>query len=325
MLTDPSSTRRRIPGTDLDLSTVGFGCWAIGGQWWGDDVDDGASVRAVHAALDAGVNWFDTAPLYGHGHADDVLVRALAGRRQGVVIATKVGVRWDGAGAHARSDLSPSWLREDVESSLRRLKTDRIDLLQVHWPCQRPTPLAETMGTLDALRAEGKVRWVGLCNYNADGLRLAQQHGEVHSLQTPYSALRREFESSLREAATRSEPPLGVLAYEPLCRGLLTGKFHPRSTFPDSDLRARDERFTGSRFLRALTIVSRLSLLARRLDVPVAALALAWVIRQPGITAAIAGAKRASQVHENVAAMALAEREDAPWAEVDRVLSAYRG
>ncbi len=319
---------RRLPGTDLDLSTVGFGCWAAGKTWWGDDVDDELSVDAMHAALDQGINWFDTAPLYGHGHADEVLARALIGRRDRVIIATKVGVRWDAEGHHPESVLTDQSLRDDLESSLRRLRTDHIDLLQVHWPCQHGTPLAQTLTTLHALRDEGKVRWLGLCNYNAVGLGAAALAGEVHSLQTPYSLLRREFESELRPVTATRGPgggPLGVLAYEPLCRGLLTGKYGPRQRFADSDLRARDDRFQGDRYLRALTIVSRLSLLARRIHVPVAALALAWALRQPGISAVIAGAKRAGQVAENARAMALAEDEAQPWAEVDRIVAAHRG
>ena len=321
-------TLRRLPGTDLDLSTVGFGCWAAGKTWWGDDVDDAETVAAMHAALDSGINWFDTAPLYGHGHADQVLTRALADRRDRVIIATKVGVRWDGEGQHAESDLTASWLRADVEASLIRLGLTHIDLLQVHWPCQRGTPLVETMATLGALRREGKIRWVGLCNYNAQGVRAAVECGAVHSLQTPYSLLRREFERELGPACADTGPgggPLGVLAYEPLCRGLLTGKYGPRQRFPESDMRARDDRFQGGRYLRALTIVSRLSLLARRMNVPVAALALAWALRQPAITAVIAGAKRVTQVQENQLAMALAADDAQPWDEVDRVVAAYRG
>ncbi len=328
--------QRTIPGTDLSVSVVGFGCWASGGLWWGDDVDDGDSKRAIVQALDLGINLFDTAPLYGHGHADRVLVEALGARRHEAIIATKVGVRWDGEGAHARSDLSAAWLREDTEASLQRLGVERIDLLQVHWPCQAGTPLEETMATLHALRSEGKIRTIGLSNYNAGGMREAASHGNIDILQTPYSILRREFEHELAplcadfpsrpadDGSTGAARPLGVLAYEPLCRGMLTGKYGPRVNFPESDLRARDERFTGPRYLRALTIISRLGLLARRLDVPVAAIAIAWVLRNPVVTSALVGAKRADQVIANVRAAELLEREDI-WPEVDRIVAAWRG
>lgn len=324
--------RRNLPGTDLQLSVVGLGAWAMGGLWWGDDVRDSDSQAAVLQALDLGVNWIDTAPLYGHGHADEVLVQALGARKKEVIIATKVGVRWDGEGMHARSDLTAANLRQDVDASLQRLGLDCIDLLQIHWPCELDTPLQETMATLEDLRREGKFRYLGLCNYPAARLREAAALAHLDSLQTPYSLLRREFEAELQQACaelpagpgqagTRS---LGVLAYEPLCRGLLSGKFMATAKFADSDLRARDDRFQGTRFLRALTIVSRLQLVAKRLGEPVAALAIAWVLRQPGITAAIVGAKRPGQVQENVRAAALLDRE-VNWPEIDRIVASYRG
>lgn len=324
--------RRTLPGTELDLSVVGLGAWAMGGLWWGDDVRDVDSHAAVQQALDLGINWIDTAPLYGHGHADEVVVQALGARKREVIIATKVGVRWDGEGMHARSDLTAAHLRQDVDASLQRLGLDCIDLLQVHWPCELGTPLAETLGTLEELRRQGKFRYLGLCNYNAARLHEAAGLAHIDCLQTPYSMLRREYEGELQGAcaALPAGPgldgtrPLGVLAYEPLCRGLLTGKFMATARFADSDLRARDDRFTGPRFLRALTIVSRLQLVAKRLGEPVAALAIAWVLRQPGITAAIVGAKRASQVQENARAAALLDRP-IDWAEVDRIVNSYRG
>ena len=331
--------QRVLPGTDLSLSVLGFGCWAMGGLWWGDDVRDEDSTAAVDAALDAGVNWFDTAPLYGHGHADYVLVRALGPRLRDVIIATKVGVRWDGEGAHARSDLTAEHVQADVEASLRRLGLERLDLVQIHWPCESDTPLDETLGALQRLQAAGKVRWFGVCNYNADGLRQLRSIAPLASLQTPYSMLRREAEAELlplalqwgadvpADQANRGHtlaPTLGVLAYEPLCRGLLTGKFSATARFPESDLRARDDRFVGTRFLRALTVVSRLQLLAKRVGVPVSALALAWVVRQPGVTAAIAGAKRPAQVQDNVRLMDVLHRDEL-WPEIDRIVASFHG
>lgn len=323
--------QRLLPGTDLSLSVLGLGCWAMGGLWWGDDVRDADSAAAVHAALDAGINWFDTAPLYGHGHADDVLVKALGPRLRDVIIATKVGVRWDGEGAHARSDLTAAHMEADVDASLRRLGLERLDLLQIHWPCESDTPLEETFAALQRLQAAGKVRWFGVCNYSADGLRAIRQLAPIASLQTPYSMLRREAEAELLplvsqwgEQGQTLAPSLGVLAYEPLCRGLLTGKFSATVRFSDSDLRARDDRFTGNRFLRALTVVSRLQLLAKRVGVPVSALALGWVVRQPGVTAAIAGAKRPTQVVDNARLIEVLHRDEL-WPEVGRIVASFRG
>lgn len=313
---------RRLPNTDLDLSIIGMGCWAMGNLWWGDDVTDARSCAAVEKALESGINWFDTAPLYGHGHADEVLVKALGKRKHDVIIATKVGVRWDGEGMHARSELTRDWIREDVDASLKRLGLERIDLLQVHWPCELDTPLAESMGELADLQKAGKIRHVGLCNYDVEGIAEARKTVAIASLQTPYSMLRREFEQELAPYCQREH--IGVVAYEPLCRGLLTGKFKANARFPDTDLRARDDRFQGSRFLRALTIVSRLELIAKRKKLPIAALALGWAIRQPGMTAVIAGAKGPEQIAEHVKTLEILD-DDALFAEVDRVVNAYRG
>jgi len=314
---------RSLPGTDLELSVIGFGCWAIGKTYWGDDVDDRTSADAVRTALELGVNWFDTAPLYGEGHADRVLVSALGADRAGVTIATKVGVRLGGDGEHASSDLRPEWIREDVENSLRRLDLDTIDLLQVHWPCESDTPLDESLTALEALRASGKIRHYGLCNYGAQDVERAAQYPGMVSLQTPYSLLRREFEAELRPAC-QAVKPLGMLAYEPLCRGLLTGKFRLRPDFPDSDLRAWDERFQGARFEHARRLVEDLERVGEKVGVPTAAVALGWVINQPGVTAAIAGAKSPEQVRQNVQAARLFERHKV-MAVIDRIASMHGG
>nr|WP_255216243.1 aldo/keto reductase [Pseudenhygromyxa sp. WMMC2535] len=283
-----------------------MGCWAIGGKWWGDDVDDRRAIAAIGAAVDHGINWFDTAPLYGHGHADELLVRALGARRHEVVIATKVGVRFRGGEGHAYSDLSPDHIVADCEASLRRLRLETIPLLQVHWPCERDTPLEATLEALMALQEGGKIRHFGLCNYGSKPLERALAHApELACLQTPYSMVRREFEYALREvAAPAGEQRLGVLAYETLCRGLLTGKFSatpPR--FPESDLRHRDARFQEPGFSRVQPLLAALRLVAGKLNLTPAALAIAWVLRQPGVSVAIVGAKSPEQVADNVRAV----------------------
>lgn len=302
---------RTLPRTDLQLSAIGFGCWAIGGKWWGEDGDDRRSIAAIHAALDHGINWFDTAPLYGHGHADEVLIEALGSKRHDVVIATKVGVRWqDQPGEHAYSDLSPDHIVEDCEASLRRLRLDTIPLLQVHWPCECDTPFEATLEALMALREGGKIRYFGLCNYASRPVEQALAYApELASLQTPYSMLRREFEFALRDTvAPGGEQRLGVLAYETLCRGMLTGKFTSLPRFPTTDLRHNDERFREPLWSRAQHLVAALRLVGSRLDVPPAALAIGWVLRQPGVSVAIVGAKRPEQVAEHVRALDLLGR-----------------
>ncbi len=313
-----------LPGTDLSLSRVGLGCWAIGGMWWGEDVDDATSIAAIHAALDHGINWFDTAPLYGYGHADEVLRTALAGRSSEAIVATKVGVRWKAGTDHAESDLDPAHIIEDTQASLKRLGLECIDLLQVHWPCERGTPLEATLDALEGLRDAGKIRWYGLCNYQADEIEAARSRPGMAVLQTPYSLLRRELEGPLRSACIEGADPLGILAYEPLCRGLLTGKFKTTPTFDSTDLRSWDDRFQGHRFAHAARLVGDLEQAAAKMGVPMAALAVGWVLAQEGMSAAIVGAKRPSQVAENVIAASLIDK-DKLWSVVDRIAAIHGG
>ncbi len=312
--------RRKIGGTDLEISVVGFGCWAIGGRDWGPDVRDERSVAAIRAALDSGIDWFDTAPIYGHGHADEVLVRALGSDVRDVVIATKVGVRLDRATGHATSDLTPSHVRSDCEASLARLGVERIDLLQVHWPCEHGTPVADTMGELGRLREEGKVRAFGLCNYDAAGLRAALAAGPVSTLQTPLSMVRREGEHEILPACVETGVP--ALAYETLCRGLLSGKYDAMPRFEPADLRSRDPRFWGARYLRIRELASTLAAAAKRIGAPPETLAIGWALTRPGVAAAIVGAKTPEQVKRNARAAALAA-EARLWPIVERVVNAY--
>lgn len=310
---------RRIPKTDIEISVVGFGCWAIGRTYWGDDVDDATSASAVRAALDVGINWFDTAPLYGEGHADRVLAGALGPDKHRVVIATKVGVRFEGL-EHAKSDLNPKWIEQDTEESLRRLGVDCIDLLQVHWPCEHGVPLHDTLRSLERLRASGKIRYFGLCNYPASEVQDAAASDGMVSLQTPYSLLRREFEGELSQASEG----IGVLVYEPLCRGLLSGKYTQPHTFPDTDMRSWDERFQGPRFEHALRLVADLKRVAERLSLPTAAVSIGWAIAQPQITAAIVGAKRPNQVIENAKAADVCVRPNAIRV-IDKIAALHGG
>jgi aryl-alcohol dehydrogenase-like predicted oxidoreductase len=312
---------RRLPGTDLDLSVVGFGCWAIGKTWWGDDVDDATSIAAVRRALDLGVNWFDTAPIYGWGHADETLVAGLGERKRDVVIATKVGVM-RGPDGHAHSLLTPDNVRADLEASLARLGVETIDLLQVHWACESGTPLEVTFAALDVLRREGKFRYLGVCNYDAATLERIAAITRIVSLQMGYSLVRREFEK--HERRTCAQLGIGMLAYEPLCRGLLTGKYTRVPSFPATDLRARDERFQGLRFLHGQRLAADLAKVAAKVGVPTSAVAIGWVASRPGVTAAIAGAKRPEQVEQNVRAAAIVDRANV-WEIVDRIAERHGG
>ena len=311
---------RRLPGTDLDLSIVGFGGWAIGGAYWGDDVSDERSTQAIRRALELGVNWFDTAPIYGEGHSESVLVKALGSDLKRVTLATKVGVR--SIGDHMQSQLTPEWIEEDLHTTLRRLGVDCIDLLQVHWPCEFGTPLEDTYAALDKLRRQGKFRYLGVCNYNADTLEQIAAITPLVSVQTGYGLLRREAENGLIHTAQRLH--IGVFAYEALCRGLLTGKFTTPPKFPETDMRSRDDRFKGGRFFHAQRLAADLAKVARRLGVPPAAVAIGWVASRPGVTSVIVGAKGPEQVEQNVLAANIVDRTKA-WQIVDRIAAVHGG
>ena len=229
---------RPLSHDSLHPSLFTFGCWPLGGKYWGQ-IDVPQIERAIHAALEIGITCFDTAPLYGDGLADQRLAKALGHQRHNVIIATKVGART--IGAHAQSDLSASFVRLDVEQSLKRLDIESIPLLQVHWPCEQGTPLEETFGALCDLQQEGKIQHIGICNYTAADVAKIQNICPIVSLQTPYSMIRREFELELQPICQRYN--IGVLAYEGLCRGLLSGKYRVPPTFSPPDLRAHDPRF----------------------------------------------------------------------------------
>jgi aryl-alcohol dehydrogenase-like predicted oxidoreductase len=292
---------RTLPGTDLALSVIGLGTWALGGKYWGDDVTDARSRTAIEAALEAGVTWFDTAPIYGDGHAEELLVEVLGPRRHDVILATKVGV--DTSTGHARSVLTPELLARDLHATLRRLRTDCLDLVQVHWPCEENTPLEVTYGALARLREEGLFRHLGVCNYRGDAVEEIARITPIVSLQTGYSLLRREVEQGTVAACARAG--VGILAYEPLMRGLLTHKFGRAPTFPSSDMRSFDERFQGHRFAHAQRLASDLAALGARVGATAAQIAIGWVAARPGVTAVAVGAKDAEQVRENVGAARL--------------------
>ncbi len=289
---------RRLGKSELEVSVVGIGCWAIGGtvNSWGP-VDDNESISAIRQGLDLGITFIDTAPSYGYGHSEEIVGRAIAGRREQVIVATKCGIVWRDPGGRVERNLKPDSIRRECEASLRRLRTDTIDLYQIHWP-DTDTPLRETMEMLVALREQGKIRAIGVSNFSCEQMSEARRYGPVDSLQPELSMLEQHVAEELLPYCR--EYGIGVVTYGSLARGLLTGKFNASSTF--TDLRATDSRFMGDEFLRNLRLIERLRAVAQRLNRTVGQLALRWVIQQPGVTSAIAGVKRASQVVENAGA-----------------------
>lgn len=289
---------RRLGTTDLNVSVVALGCWAIGGEAgvWGP-VDDNESIDAIQQGLDLGLNFIDTAPAYGYGHSEEIVGKAIAGRRAQVVIATKCGLTWREVGGRIDRGLSARSVAAECAASLHRLRVETIDLYQIHWP-DPETPLRETMEALVKLREQGKIRAIGVSNFTRAQLSEARQYGEVNCLQPELSMFERAATDELLPYCR--EYGLAAIVYAPLARGLLTGKFHTASRF--ADLRAKDSRFTGAAFTQHLATVERLKPIAARLGCTVAQLAVRWTIQQPGVTAAIVGFKRPSQVNENARA-----------------------
>lgn len=290
---------RELGTTGLELSVVGFGAWAIGGPWawgWGRQ-DDGESIDALHRALDAGVNWIDTAPAYGLGHSERIVGRALRERRDahGVRVATKCGLWADGQ--RDLYDLRPSSIRREVDSSRRRLGVEAIDLYQIHWPDERTgTPVEESWTTMAELVTEGKVRHVGVSNFTVELLERCERIRHVDSLQPPLSLVDRSTLAELLPWCVAHDT--GVLCYSPMQSGLLTGSFSQQRavSLPSDDWRWRDPEFQEPRLSANLALAERLRPVAARHGVTPAAVAVGWVLGHAGVTAAIAGARRPAQV-----------------------------
>ncbi len=293
------------------LSRVGLGTWAQGGGGWAagwGPQDDRESIAAIHAAVQAGINWIDTAPAYGHGHAEEVLGQAMAqiAEADRPFVFTKLGRRWDPADPMAplRTALAADSIQREVEESLRRLRTDRIDLLQVHWPADDGTPIEEYWGALVRLREQGKIRAAGLSNHNVAQLTEAEQVGHVDSLQPPFSMIKR---AAAAEIGWCAEHQTGVIVYSPLQAGLLSGAMTAQrvAAMPADDWRSRNPEFAGDKLDRNLELAERLRPVAERHGTTQSAIAIAWTLAWPGVTGAIVGARRPVQLKGWIAAGSL--------------------
>lgn len=293
---------RKLGQTDLELTVIGLGTWAIGGPWqygWGLQ-DDDASVRTILTAINDGINWIDTAPIYGCGHSEEVVGRALRQMAQKPLVATKCSLLWNEK--HEKiSCLDRDSIIKECEDSLTRLGVETIDLYQMHWP-QPEEQIEEGWDAMASLVRQGKVRYIGVSNFNVAQLqRIAGIH-PVASLQPPYSMLHRDIENQILPYC--GENKIGVVVYSPMQKGLLTGKFskaHMQSLAPD-DHRHIDPDFQGEKFERNLKIVEALRPIAERNGKTLAQLAIAWVLRRDEVTAAIVGARRQKQIEETVQA-----------------------
>ena len=296
---------RKLGRTGWQVSTISFGAWAIGGAgWefgWGDQ-DDKASIAAIHRALELGINWIDTAAVYGMGHSEEVVAAALKSwRGPRPYVFTKCGLRWDEQGYVHRS-LQADSIRRECEASLRRLKVETIDLYQIHWPNE---DLEEGWSEMARLQKEGKVRWIGVSNFDANQLRRAEKIAPVTSLQPPYSLIRREIEPEILPYCRSNG--IGVIVYSPMASGLLTGAMtrERAAKLPDSDWRSRDMEFVEPKLSKNLALVERLRAVGEKYGRPPGQVAIAWILRNPAVTAAIVGARNAEQVEKNVGAVEL--------------------
>ena len=297
MTSTASPSLRTLGNSDLQLTPIGFGAWAIGGDnWefaWGPQ-DDDESVFAIHKALDVGINWIDTAAIYGLGHSEEVVARAVKSASRKPLIFTKCSMRWHEDRSIYRS-LRHGSLREELEASLRRLGVDAIDLYQIHWP-NPETEIEEGWEALARFREEGKVRWIGVSNFTVEQMKRAQKVAPITSLQPPYSMLRRAVEEEMLPFAQANG--IGVINYSPMVSGLLTGAMTAErvAAFPPDDWRRRAVEFNEPRLSRNLELVELLRQIGSGHGVSPGVVAVAWTLHHPAITAAIVGGRSAAQV-----------------------------
>lgn len=292
--------QRLLGDSGISVTPIALGGWAMGAtvDTWGH-VDDRESIAAVHTALDCGINLIDTAPIYGLGHGESIVGKAIQGRRDDVVLATKCGLLFPNSPAElpARCLKKDSVLRE-CDASLRRLGVDVIDIYQCHWP-DPDTPVRDTMEALRSLLDAGKIRAIGLSNFSCEEIAAAREFAPVSCLQPPFSMIHRRANKDLLPFCIAHH--MGVICYSPLAKGLLTGKFDENSEF--QGVRERDPEFMGDRYRRHLAMIEQLRPIARAYDKTLTQLVLRWTIDQPGITSAICGAKRPSQVLDHAGAV----------------------
>lgn len=296
--------KKKLGNSDMELTPIGVGAWAMGGGGWAfgwGPQDDAQSIAAIHAALDRGINWIDTAAIYGLGHSEEVVARALAGRSNKPYIFTKCSLVWNEQREVGRS-LKGDSIRRECEASLRRLKVDTIDLYQVHWPDPEPD-IEEAWKTLAELQKSGKVRWIGVSNFKVSQMERCRKIAPVTSLQPPYSAVSPEVEDEILPYCLQHG--IGVIVYSPMKSGLLTGKMtHERvANFPQDDFRRKALNFQEPHLSRNLELAERMQQIGARHGRTAGEVAIAWTLRHPAVTAAIVGMRSADQVEGIIGAM----------------------
>jgi len=294
---------RRLGKTNLELTVIGFGSWAIGGGGskisWGPQ-DDSESIAAIKKALDLGINWIDTAAIYGLGHSEEIVGKAIKGISKRPIIATKCGLVWDEK-KNITNRLKRESIKNEAEASLKRLDVDVIDLYQIHWPIP-DEDIEEGWEAMAQLVKEGKVRYIGVSNFNVSQMKRAQSIYPIASLQPPYSMLKRDVEEDIFPFCRQNS--IGIVVYSPMQKGLLTGKITRErvANFPEDDHRRNDPDFNEPLISFNLELVDKLVPIAKKHNKTLAQLAIAWVLRRPEVTSAIVGARRPDQIAETVLA-----------------------
>ena len=307
---------RQLGTSDVKVSPVIFGAWAIGGWMWGGQ-DEADAIEAIRAAVDHGVTTIDTAAIYGMGHSEKLVAKAIKGKRDKVQLATKCGMRWDspasgeqgtdpwpnadneGNEVIVRKNSRPESIVYECEQSLKRLNTDYIDLYQIHWP-DTSTPVEQSMKAMVKLKEQGKIRAIGVSNYDVEWLEKAQKVTDLASNQPPYSLIQRKIEKEILPYCR--EQQIGLIVYSPLERGLLTGKVTPDRKFPEGDHRAEHKFFTPEMRQKVLDALATIQPIADKHQASLAQVVINWTIHEPGITAALVGARNAEQAAHNAGA-----------------------
>ncbi|HVU48056.1 MAG TPA: aldo/keto reductase [Terracidiphilus sp.] len=298
------SALRTLGNSDMQLTSIGFGAWAIGGgDWayaWGPQ-DDNDSIEAIRRALDLGVNWIDTAAVYGLGHSEEVVAKALKGSSHEPYLFTKCSLRWD-ADRKIYNSLKAASVAEELEASLRRLNVETIDLYQVHWP-NPEGEIEEGWEALARLKEQGKIRWIGVSNFNVEQMERARKIAPITSLQPPYSMLRPAIEAQILPHALANG--IGVINYSPMLSGMLTGKMTPEriAAMPADDWRRNNIEYKEPRLSRNMRLVELLREIGNGHGVTPGVVAIAWTLHHPAITAAIVGGRNPRQVEETAAAL----------------------
>ena len=289
---------RTLGKSDLNVSVIGFGAWGIGGYPFWQNEGNEESVNAIRKAFELGINFFDTAPVYGFGLSETLMGKALKDVRKKVIIATKCGLRWKKEELKSLSkNASKDSITEEVEMSLKRLQTDYIDLYQIHWP-DESTPIAESMEALCKIQESGKIKHIGVSNFSLEQLEEAVKYGNIVSLQPMYNMVERDIEKDLLPFCQKKN--IGIIAYSPLASGILTGKYNEDTKFTDWRGKGIIGHFTDDTYRSNIKKIKKISKIAEKLEKTMGQLAINWAINKPGITTAIVGIKNTKHIEENM-------------------------